>query len=756
MPARKRVRRSLVLPALIVLTLLHPASAARAQDACKKELASAEEAYTRGRFDEAIGHLSECLEKRRVSEDERERAYRLMGLSYIGKDVLGEARSSVRKLLELVPNYQPDPALDPPPFVRLIEDVRDEIAASKQAPPPPAQEPAARQNPPQRRGPGTWLLVGGGALLAGAAAVLLAGSGGGGDDGPPEGPTTLNEVEPNDAPNQAQALRGRPPITLRGQADVNDVSEVGRTFNDGTFDDFEDWFTVTITATGLQLSLNGFASDLDLYLMEPGTLNFLGISENGGTLTEAINNPGLAPGTYLIGVSIFDPDPQGPASTSYTLTVNGAVTGASLNASIQQIGNFGGASHAADFRLVAHPVAKDAPLGAVLPDPAVDAWTAFDETGGALVEYDGTPAFRFRPGRGFWVQHARSPALAPADAQAAPLTGDAYDIPLHPGWNIIANPFDETVAWADVQAANGITQGLWRWEGRFLQAGTFAPARSGEAFYFMNATRRPSLTVPYPASTRAGAAAPADPASLLTLSVYREGVLAASVQVGLEDDAAPGLDGYDQLAPPGYFEAAGLRLVRQAAAEAPPLELAREVRPGGAGQRFDLVLKAPEHASVTLRAEGLETLAGRQVYLVDTQQSLVYDLRAQPVVTLVARRTSTPMSLLVGSEAFVASAREGLRPDVASLSNYPNPFNPVTTLAYTVPPSAAPSPVRLDVFDAAGRLVRVLVDAVQAPGTYQAVWDGADASGTPVSSGVYIAHLRAGAHRHVRTMLLVK
>ncbi len=754
MHVRQRVRRCLLLPALIVLTLLHPASEARAQDACAKELTEAEEAYTRGRFDEAIGHLNQCLEKRRVSEEERERAYRLMGLSFIGKDVLGEARASVRKLLELVPNYQPDPALDPPPFVRMIEDVRGEIAASEKAPPPVTQEPAASQNTRKRGGPGTWLLVGGGALLAGAAAVLLAGSGGGGDDGPPEGPTTLNEVEPNDAPNQAQALRGRPPITLRGQADVNDVSEVGRTFNDGTFDDFEDWFTVTITATGLQLSLNGFASDLDLYLMEPGTLNFLGISENGGTLTEAINNPGLAPGTYLIGVSIFDPDPQGPASTSYTLTVNGAVTGASLNASIQQIGNFGGASHAADFRLVAHPVAKDAPLGAVLPDPAVDAWTAFDETGGALVEYDGTPALRFRPGRGFWVQHARP--LMPSDAQAEPTTGDTYDIPLHPGWNIISNPFEGAVAWADVQAANGITQGLWRWEGRFLQTDAFAPAHSGEAFYFVNATRRASLTVPYPGTTRARTAAPADPAALLTLSIYREGALAASVQVGLADDAAPGLDGYDQLAPPGYFEAAGLRLVRHAAAEEPPLHLAREVRPGGQGQRFDLVLEAPEHASVTLRAEGVETLAGRQVYLVDTEQALVYDLHAHPFVTLTARRTRTPLILLVGSEAFVAAEREALRPDVASLSNYPNPFNPATTLAYTVPPSTAPSAVRLDVFDAAGRLVRVLVDAVQAPGAYQAVWDGADASGTPVASGVYVAHLRAGAHRQVRTMLLVK
>lgn len=84
----------------------------------------------------------------------------------------------------------------------------------------------------------------------------------------------------------------------------------------------------------------------------------------------------------------------------------------------------------------------------------------------------------------------------------------------------------------------------------------------------------------------------------------------------------------------------------------------------------------------------------------------------------------------------------------------PNPFNPRTTIAYE---AVAGAPVRLCVFDVAGRLVRVLVDEPAAPGgRREATWDGRDDQGRAVAAGAYFCRLEAGGHGETRRMMLVR
>lgn len=112
------LRLSLLL--VLAMILAAPASAQR----CDRALASADASYLAGEFDAAISGLTRCLDAGSFSSSERRRAYRLVGLSYIGKDREAEARAAVASLLEVAPNYEPDPALDPPPFVRMVADAR--------------------------------------------------------------------------------------------------------------------------------------------------------------------------------------------------------------------------------------------------------------------------------------------------------------------------------------------------------------------------------------------------------------------------------------------------------------------------------------------------------------------------------------------------------------------------------------------------------------------------------------------------------
>jgi hypothetical protein len=71
----------------------------------------------------------------------------------------------------------------------------------------------------------------------------------------------------------------------------------------------------------------------------------------------------------------------------------------------------------------------------------------------------------------------------------------------------------------------------------------------------------------------------------------------------------------------------------------------------------------------------------------------------------------------------------------------PNPFNPRTTIRFDLPTAG---PVRLSVYDLAGRLVKVLVEGKIPAGSHEAVWDGRDSSGRAVPSGSYLARLVAG------------
>jgi hypothetical protein len=87
---------------------------------------------------------------------------------------------------------------------------------------------------------------------------------------------------------------------------------------------------------------------------------------------------------------------------------------------------------------------------------------------------------------------------------------------------------------------------------------------------------------------------------------------------------------------------------------------------------------------------------------------------------------------------------------------HPNPFNPQTTIPYTVPAGGAPVRVRLAIYDTAGRRVRVLVDEPQSPGAHDVVWKGDDASGHVVGSGIYFSVLQAGKERRTQKLVLLK
>ena len=105
-------------------------------------------------------------------------------------------------------------------------------------------------------------------------------------------------------------------------------------------------------------------------------------------------------------------------------------------------------------------------------------------------------------------------------------------------------------------------------------------------------------------------------------------------------------------------------------------------------------------------------------------------------------------------EVSLEMASGTLTPRVFALHpNYPNPFNPMTKISFSLPEA---QPVRLTVYTVDGRKVATLVNEVRGPGLHEVIWNGRDDTGRQSASGVYFCRVEAGPYSQVRKMTLMK
>ena len=123
----------------------------------------------------------------------------------------------------------------------------------------------------------------------------------------------------------------------------------------------------------------------------------------------------------------------------------------------------------------------------------------------------------------------------------------------------------------------------------------------------------------------------------------------------------------------------------------------------------------------------------------------------------MSSRYDRGLKIISGSESQVAAKVAeilALVPEKLSVDgNYPNPFNPTTTIRYGIP---EPSDVRITVVNILGQEIVELKNGWQDIGRYEVVWNGQSSNGRPMSSGVYFVMLSNGKTLEAHKIMLIK
>ncbi len=513
--------------------------------------------------------------------------------------------------------------------------------------------------------------------------------------------------------------------------------------------------------------------------------------------------------TYLVGVGqsvVLDMTPSG---NSYQATIPGTsiderglsylidvtdtdAEAASVVAAVRvrvpngltkTISSFGEAESA--YRLVSVPLQlTNASVRSTLEDDLGTyddtAWRFYAlQNGENYAELSASPSLTFALGQAYWLAvREGGQQFTTGEGLSAPLLFP-YEVQLVAGWNFISNPYAYNINAGFYETESGTPLDMWSYSNGWTPYnGVLRPfegyavlSNAADRLFIYPNFRPEGNKQPVPAlaahrSTRVpnntNAQKQTDYAWSIAIGAqsgaYRDNHTWAAVHA----QAADAYDFLDRAEPPPvpggglsvYFEHPDWQT-------ATPRYSADVRSVPNEGATWSVHVASQTHEPTLLTFSDVEQVPDEfEVWLLDPISQSKQNLRFNPtyrvgaipsdearVFTLVVARTES--NTLV--EALNTSSEI---PSDFVLENFPNPFNPVTTIRYGLPES---SPVTLEIFNVLGERIAVLeAGSEKTAGYHTAVWDGTGLTGQPVTSGLYFYRLQTAETTHTQTMVLAK
>ncbi|MBC8345599.1 MAG: Ig-like domain-containing protein, partial [Candidatus Marinimicrobia bacterium] len=384
-------------------------------------------------------------------------------------------------------------------------------------------------------------------------------------------------------------------------------------------------------------------------------------------------------------------------------------------------------------------------------------WRLFEDGGGA----NWLEASSFVLGQGYWIhQRVKSDIpFATGSGHSVDLTGFSISIPA--GWSLMGNPypfelkigFDENEVYGPL--AYG-TSGLEGWE----EASTTLSPWQGYAIYNRTSEAVTLNINPLDGQNTPQSKLMAENGWEMILSVYNGEYGDVYNAMGRRENASEDLDIWDNPEPPEMDKYISLSMDREDWGV--DYAFTSDIRSmDNMNGTWEMNLKTkdivgPIQLSSELRGQ---LPSGVKAVLFDHIERQSYSLEELDDVTITRfnNHYDYPMTLVVGGPNYVESAVaeiEASIPETFALNqNYPNPFNPTTTITFSLP---VPSHVNLSVYNVLGQKVMTIEKGWMNMGMHQALWNGRDAQGNAVSSGLYFYSLEAENFRQVKKMIFMK
>ena len=414
------------------------------------------------------------------------------------------------------------------------------------------------------------------------------------------------------------------------------------------------------------------------------------------------------------------------------------------------------------WRLISTPAVLDEPgVGLVIGDELGPQ----DDNTWRMFEYDKTTSsykanpVDFTMGESYWLYQRVEDNLAVATPAGETGNMSGTSLTIKSGWNFIGSPypFSLPLTLDQVQFYGPITYGLTgeNWSSEVTELDPW----NGYAVY--NRTTSDKTIILDPGSTGAGLAARSlakEEGWLMTLQVRADEYQDRFNTIGALSGAHDDRDWHDnpEITAPGRSVSLFFMIPDEEGHV-----VTSDVRAlDGHLKVWDARIRAKDlEGSMTLSWTIDQVLdMGQAVELVDLSTRRVVDMLSSDHLSLgmVDTRYDRQIKIISGDPAEVALAVDEILaaiPEELSIQgNYPNPFNPVTTIRFGLP---EPRQVSLTVMNMLGQEVITLVNGWQDLGYHEVRWLGLDRSGVPVASGVYFSVLRDGRQVRVEKMMLL-
>ena len=377
--------------------------------------------------------------------------------------------------------------------------------------------------------------------------------------------------------------------------------------------------------------------------------------------------------------------------------------------------------------------------------------------------YTEFPNGTFESGKAFWLivkESGRRLRIGPgiSNSTAAP-----FVIPLHAGWNFIGNPFNFPAP-AQAQLGNGTTFGIYSFDGAWSdpQSPELKELQPFEGYAVFTRTATTLSINP----DRSGSS---------TNRVHKEKITPAwSIRIMAEcgdardrnnlaaaaGGAAREWDENDYPEPPVIGDYVSVYFPHPEWG-AYAYNYCTDIRPEPRdGEIWEFAVRSNMRDKVQLTFAGVESVPPEYgVWLSDETIGITQNLREKNhyAVAVIEENHPKRMKLLVGKSKFVNAKLTALQniPATHELAqNFPNPFNPTTTIRYGLP---QPARVTLKVFNALGEEVAVLLNGLpQAAGYHTAIWNGRNQLDERVASGLFFYRLQTDNLVLTKKMILVR